>query len=177
MGANRIEIAQAGCTKVGPGTADISENLFYVKFGTTVGVSRLTSRAVFCEGESLRRTVHSRGRTENQARNAHPAHSCKQDERTINVVVIIFNRLMNRFTYRLETSKVNNRVNANKCLFHCNRVANIAFNEDRAAMCDSFYAIQNGGISIGEIVIKHNVVSSLKQNNCGVRTNKAYAAG
>jgi len=80
---------------------EISQDLLQHSLGASVGIGNLTLGTFLCNGDLCRIAVYRCRRAEYNVLYAVISHLITQDQRSCNIIVIIFQRLLNGFTYCL----------------------------------------------------------------------------
>ena len=106
------------------------------------------------------------------------SHRVKQHKAAGDVVVVIFDRLCDRFAHRLEPCEVDHRLDfvLVKDFVHCVSVENVRLVEPEILAGNLLDAGEGFGLGIGEIVGYHNVVARLLKHNACVGADETGAA-
>ena len=106
MCANRVEVTEQNDIPFRVCFLHITENFFEHGFCLSVGVGALAFRASFCNRDLCRVAVNGCRRAEDEVLAAVVTHGMEQHERSVHVVLVVFERLCDGFTDGLESCKV-----------------------------------------------------------------------
>ncbi len=176
--AHRVEIAQVGDPPGAVGDFQVAQHLLAHQFGLAVGVGG-RQRERLGDGHGMRIAVHRGRRAEHQLPHVGMRHGRAQRDQPAHVVVVIGQRLLDRFPHRLQRGEVDDGrdARAGEQVIEQPAVADIALHELRRLGGDLLDAGQHGGAAVAQIVQADHLVAGVQQFNPGVRGDIAGGAG
>ena len=178
MGADRIEVAQADDAPGRIGPAEVGEDLLDLQLRAAVGVGGGARRVGLVQGERLRRAVDRRGRAEDEALHARGAHRLQEPQRAHDVVVVVFERLDDRFAHGLEPCEMDDGLDflLTEHAFERSLVADVALDEFRRPSGDRPDALGDAAVGVREIVEEHRFMTGLLEYDGSMRADEAHSA-
>ena len=179
MRTNWIEVSKQNHIPFRICLLHIHHDLFNHALGLTVRIGALSLRAFLCNRNHCRIAVNRRRGRENNIFAAMLAHHIQQNKRTGDIVFIIFQWFLYRFTDCLESCKMNAAI---KCVvFHhlCQAfsVTDVYLIERNRFAGDFGYTLQGFFRSIAQIVHNNDIMSRFLQFNDCVAANISGTAG
>ena len=106
-------------------------------------------------------------------------HGCKQVERGAQIVVIVAQRLRDRFAHGLEAGEVDDRIDRlrGKQALGRIRVAQVAALKQKRFACKCTKPVQNLRLAVDETVRNQNIIARFEKGEYGVGTDVPGAAG
>ena len=144
MSTDRIEVTKKYYIPFRICFLDICKNLFQHGFGPAIRIGALSFRAFFCDRNDCRIAIYSCWRGENNIFDTMFSHHIYKSKCTSNIILIIFPRLGNGFTYCFQSCEMNTGVDLFfvKNFIHCVAVQDVCFVEFQVFSCNLFYSFQ-----------------------------------
>ncbi len=178
MRADRVEVTQQHHIPLVIALPQVGQNPLLKRLGGAVRIRRLPERA-FLRDRNLRRIAVHRGRTgEDKILAPVRPHHIAQNQRGVQIVAVILQRLSRRLSDRLVSGKMNDRINLilGKYLVQCISVLHIDLIEFRPLSRDFLNPVQHHRLGIIEIVRNHHIHARVLQFNAGMASNKSGTA-
>jgi hypothetical protein len=105
MGPDRVEVTQDGDAPIGVAAVQVAQHVLDDQLGAPVGVGG-RQRVVLGQRQALGVAVHRGRRTEHQLARIALHHGLQQAQRAQHVVVVVGQRLLDRFPDRLQAGEV-----------------------------------------------------------------------
>ena len=143
----------------------VSEDLFQHPFCPSVRIGTGSFRAFFSDRDKCRISVYSCRRTEDNIFNSVISHGVTQIQSSCNIIFIILDWFYYRFSYRFQSSKMNNCVYLLfvENIVHGFFITNIRIIKYYFFSCDFFYSLQSFLTGIVQIVHNNNVITCIQQ--------------
>ena len=176
--ADRIKVSQKHDIPFRIPDMKIGQDLLQHALCLSVRIGDLAFRTILGDRNLRRISVYRCGRTEDHVLTAMLAHHIAEDQRTCNIVVIIFPRFCNRLSNRFESRKIDDRLDLFflKNRFQILSVQKISFIKFQCFSCDLLYPLQCYLTGIVEIVYYNNLKSSVQQFHTSMTSDIACSA-
>ena len=178
VGTDGIEVAQKRYRKAGVRGGEIGQDLLVHQLGPAVGVDA-AGRLGLLQRHVLARSVDGRAGAEDQFVHAELRHHLAEGECRVQVVVVVFERLLDRFADRLVSGEVDHRVDLvfGEDLFELFAVADVGDVEDRFAPGEAVDTADRFGAAVREVVDDDDAAALTQEGQGGVGADVSGAAG
>ena len=160
VGADGIEVAEERYRKAGVRAGEIGQDFLVHQLGPPVWIDAAGRLGLF-ERHVLARPVDGRAGTEDQAVYAELQHHLAESEGGIDVVLVVFERLLDRFADRLVSGEVDDRVDFvfREDFFEFFPVADIGDIERRAPAGKTANPADRFNTAVRKVVDDHNIAT------------------
>ena len=178
VGADRVEVAQAGNAPLRIRAGDVGEHLLDVQFGAAVGV-RGGSRMCLVDRQVLRIAIDRGARAEYQRLYPGGLHRLQQADRALDIVRVILDRLCDGFADGLEPRKMYDGPDfmRRECLAQCCGIPQIRLDEGDTLASQLADAVDHRRPAVAEVVEDHHLVLRTCQRNRCVAADIPGASG
>ena len=179
MGANWVKVAQQRNLQVLIRNTDILHDLFDKELRGAVWIRGAACRHILLKRNLVVHPVDGRRRTEYDLLDLIFAHEIEQVQCSRDIVVVIFQRLLDRFAHRFKSCKMDHCVDLVlfENLFKVVVIEHITFIAGEGLPCDLLYGTQCVGRGVHIVIHHNNVKTIVEQLHTGVGTDKSGAAG
>ena len=177
---NGVEVAQQGHVQAGVCLAHILQDALGEHLGRAVGVGGGTGGEVLGDGHTGGVAIDGCGRAEHEVVAVVMAHHVQNDQRAVEVVVIVFNGLGNTLAHGLVGCKLDHSSNVRALredVLHILVLGHICLVKAEVLAGDLLDAVQHHRRCIIIVICHNNVVASVQQFDAGVAADITGAAG
>ena len=170
MGADRVEVAQQGDAPLRLRFLQIGQDLLHHQLAFAVRALRRPGREAFNVRDFRLIAVDGGGGAKDEVFDVGRAHGGDETQGTVDVVVVILERLRNGFTDRFQTREVDHRFDGVvvKDLGHQRFIADVAFHEGGLFTAKAFNHRQHAALAVAQVVENDDVMTVLQQLHTGM---------
>ena len=180
VGADGVEVAQQSHVQGGVSLADIGEDALGESLGGAVGVGGGTHGEVLGDRHTGGVAVDGGGRAEHEVVAVVPAHHIQDDQRAVEVIVVVFDGLGHALANGLIGCELDDRRDVGTLgedLLHILVFGHIGLIEAEVLAGDLLDPLQHHRRSVIVVIGHHHIVASVQQFDAGVAADVACAAG
>ena len=180
VGTDGVEIAQQGHVQLRVCMADILQDALGKGLGGAVGVGGSTHGEVLGDGHTGGVAVDGSGGAEHEVVAAVAAHHVQNDQRAVEVIVVVLDGLRNAFAHSLVGCKLDDSGNVRALgedLLHVLVAGHVCLVEAEILAGDLLDPVQNHRRSVIIVICHHDIVASVQQLDAGVAADVAGTAG
>ena len=179
MGADGVEIPEQHDVPLRIRRVQVREDLFQHGLGAAVGIRDFSLRAVLGDRDKGRVPVDRGAGGEHDALHAVAPHAVAEDQGPGDIVVIVFQRLVDRLTHCLQAGEMNDRVDLFlfKDRVQLLPVQNADLIEPDLLSRDLRDPVQGLAAGVYQVVDDNDLIPGVQEFNTGVASDKAGAAG
>lgn len=178
VGADGVEVAEKGYRKTGVRGGEVGQDFLVHQLRAAVGVDAAGRFGLF-ERDVLAGSVDCGARTEDQFVYSELRHCLAEGKGGIEVVLVVFERLLDRLADRLVACEVDDCVDLVFCedFSEFAAVADVSNVKGRVAACKTVDPKDRFDTAVREVVDNDNIVTLSEKGQCGVGTDVAGTAG
>ena len=180
MGTDGVEVAQQSHVQGGVGLADIGEDALSHRLGGAVGVGGGADREVLGDGHAGGIAVDGGRRAEHEVVAVVPTHHVQNDQRAVEVVVVVFDGLGDALAHSLIGCELDDGRDVGALgedFLHILVLGHVGLIEAEILAGDLLDPVEDHGGCVIVIVRHNDIVACIQKLDAGVAADVACAAG